>query len=76
MPHDTEPITTNRPRKCLNKACVKNNLYFHTAPMAKLRQTLKRDIWLRMFLNNVTACFTQKHELTRKLNGIVIVYLT
>jgi len=26
-------------------------------------------------LNNVTACFTQKYEVTRKLNGILFVYL-
>ena len=29
----------------------------------------------RVFLNNVTACFIQKHRLTRKLNGILFVYL-
>jgi len=33
--------------------------------------------WLvtRVFMNNVTTSFTQKHEVTRKLNGISFVYL-
>jgi len=33
--------------------------------------------WLvtRAFMNNVTTSFTQKHVVTRKLNGILFVYL-